>query len=157
MLKSLSCVWLFVTPWTVAGQAPLSMGIPQARILEWVVIPFSRGSSWPRDWILVSCIASRFFIIWATREAPQDSSIAGTDLPTKNDHLNLLLTRINSLVTAFADLQHTLKGVQCGFSVETQKAALCALGKTNRTGFQIDSFRRFYEPTSCISSYLEKH
>ena len=89
-------------------------GIPQARILEWVVIPFSRGSSWPRDWILVSCIASRFFIIWATRKAPQDSSIAGTDLPTKNDHLNLLLTRINSLVTAFADLQHTLKRIQGG-------------------------------------------
>ena len=88
--------------------------ILQALILEWVVIPFSRGSSWPRDWILVSCIASRFFIIWATREAPQDSSIAGTDLPTKNDHLNLLLTRINSLVTAFADLQHTLKRIQGG-------------------------------------------
>ena len=46
----LSHVWLFVTPWTVACQAPLSMGILQARILEWVAIPFSRGSSPPRDW-----------------------------------------------------------------------------------------------------------
>ena len=35
-------------------------GILQARILEWVAIPFSRGSSWPRDWTLVSCIAGRF-------------------------------------------------------------------------------------------------
>ena len=34
-----------VTPWTVACQAPLSMGILQARILEWVAVSFSRGSS----------------------------------------------------------------------------------------------------------------
>ena len=38
-----------VTPWTVAHQAPLSMGILQARILEWVAYPFSRGSSQPRN------------------------------------------------------------------------------------------------------------
>ena len=44
-------------------------GIFQARILEWVAIPFSRGSSQPRDWTQVSCIAGRFFTIWATREA----------------------------------------------------------------------------------------
>ena len=35
----LSRVRFFVTPWTVARQAPLSMGIPQARILEWVACP----------------------------------------------------------------------------------------------------------------------
>ena len=40
-------------------------GILQARILEWVAIPFSRGSSWPRDQSWVSCIASIFFTIWA--------------------------------------------------------------------------------------------
>ena len=40
--KSLSCVWLFVTPRTITHQAPLSMGILQERILEWVAIPFSR-------------------------------------------------------------------------------------------------------------------
>ena len=45
-------------------------GILQARILEWVAIPFSRGSSWPRDWTWVSCIAGRFFTIWGSREAP---------------------------------------------------------------------------------------
>ena len=43
--------------------------ILQASILEWVSILFSRGSSSPRDWMRVSCVASRFFIIWATREA----------------------------------------------------------------------------------------
>ena len=36
-------------------------GILQARILEWVAIPFSRGSSQPRDQIRVSCTVSRFF------------------------------------------------------------------------------------------------
>ena len=46
-------------------------GILQARMLEWVAVPFSRGSSWPRDWTEVSRIASRFFTSWATREAPK--------------------------------------------------------------------------------------
>ena len=44
-------------------------GILQARILEWVAISFSRGSSPPRNWTQVSCIAGRFFTIWATRGA----------------------------------------------------------------------------------------
>ena len=41
----------------------------QARVLEWVTISFSRGSSWPRDQTQVSCIAGRRFTLWATREA----------------------------------------------------------------------------------------
>ena len=45
-------------------------GILQARILEWVAISFSRGSSQPRDQIQVSRIAGRRFNHWATREAP---------------------------------------------------------------------------------------
>ena len=57
----LSRVWLFATPWTVASQAPLSMGILQAGILAWFVMPSSRGSSQPRDWTQVSCIAGGFF------------------------------------------------------------------------------------------------
>ena len=44
-------------------------GILQARILEWVAISFPRGSSWPRDWTWVSCVAGRCFTISATREA----------------------------------------------------------------------------------------
>ena len=49
------------------------MGILQTRILEWVAMPFSRGSSWPRDRIHVSnisCIAGRFFTTSAIWEAP---------------------------------------------------------------------------------------
>ena len=44
-------------------------GIFQARVLEWVAISFSRGSSWPQDRTKVSCIAGRHFTLWATREA----------------------------------------------------------------------------------------
>ena len=46
-------------------------GILQARILEWVAFPFSRGSSQPRDRTQVSCIAGGFFTSWATREAQE--------------------------------------------------------------------------------------
>ena len=44
-------------------------GILQARVLEWVAISFSRGSSRPRDWTQVSWIPGRRFNLWATREA----------------------------------------------------------------------------------------
>ena len=43
------------------------LGIFEARILEWAAIPFSRGSSRPRDGTRVSCIAGTFFTIWASR------------------------------------------------------------------------------------------
>ena len=45
-------------------------GILQTRILEWVAILFSRGSSQPRDWTQVSHVAGWFFTLWATREVP---------------------------------------------------------------------------------------
>ena len=44
-------------------------GIFQARVLEWIAISFSRGSSQPRNRTHVSCIAGKCFTIWATREA----------------------------------------------------------------------------------------
>ena len=46
-------------------------GILQARILEWVAFPFSRGSSQPRDQTQVSRIVGRFFTSWATKQ-PQE-------------------------------------------------------------------------------------
>ena len=65
----------FVTPWTVAHQAPLYMKILQARILESVAMSSSRGFSQPRDWThisCISCIAGRFFYHWPTKEAHAD-------------------------------------------------------------------------------------
>ena len=59
-------------------------GILQARILEWVVISFSRGSSQPRDRTQVSCIADRFFTVRGTRERagkdPINPGLAPPDL-----------------------------------------------------------------------------
>ena len=56
----LSQVWLFATLWTIARQAPLSIGF--SRILEWVAMPSSRGSSRPRDQTCISCTADGLFL-----------------------------------------------------------------------------------------------
>ena len=61
-------------------------GILQARMLEWVAIFFSRGSSWPRDSTWVPWITGRFFIIWTTREAGRVSWL----LPIRQLQIKLL-------------------------------------------------------------------
>ena len=58
---SLSRVRLFVTPWTVAYWAPLSLGILRARILEWFAMTSFEGSSHPRNQTQVSRIPDGFF------------------------------------------------------------------------------------------------
>ena len=57
------------TLWTAACQTPLSMEFSRKEYWEWVAMPFSRGSSQPRDQIQVSLIAGWFFTARATREA----------------------------------------------------------------------------------------
>ena len=67
------------SPWTGVPGGLQSMGshrvghdwsnLAAAAALEWVAIPFSRGSSRLRDWIQISHIAGEFLTIWATREA----------------------------------------------------------------------------------------
>ena len=64
---------LFVTPMDCSLLGSSVHGILQARILEWVAVPFSRGPSRPRDQTWVSCIASKFFTIWATSEVLSSS------------------------------------------------------------------------------------
>ena len=76
----LLCVCVLVaqscpTLWDPMGYSPPGSsvhGIFQARIPEWLAISFSRGSSSPRDWTWVSCIAGRLFTIWVTREVILD-------------------------------------------------------------------------------------
>ena len=70
-LHTMLCLVTQSCPTLQPHQVPLSMGILQARILEWVAIPSSRGSSPPRDRTQVSCIAGGFFTIWVIRE-PQE-------------------------------------------------------------------------------------
>ena len=69
LLSHFSHVQLFATLLAAAHPGTSYYGILQARILEWVAMLSSRGSSRPRDWTQVSHIAGRFFTIWATREA----------------------------------------------------------------------------------------
>ena len=68
MLVTQSCP-TFCNPMDCSPPGSRVHGILQARILKWIAIPFSRGSSQPRDWTQVSCIAGGFFTIWDTREA----------------------------------------------------------------------------------------
>ena len=58
-------------------------GILQERILEWVAISFSRGSSQSRDRNQVFCIAGRFFTIWATRKAYNAVKVYSTQYVSK--------------------------------------------------------------------------
>ena len=71
------CVCVLPTQWCPAICDPIDCsllgcsvhGILQGRIPEWVAISISRGPSWPRDQTQVSCVAGRFFTVWATRDA----------------------------------------------------------------------------------------
>ena len=80
--------------------------ILQARILEWVAFPFSRGSSEPRDRTQVSCIAGGFLTCWATMEAqeywsrwpipsPGDLRIPGIELGSPAMQADSLPTQIS--------------------------------------------------------------
>ena len=61
----LSCIWLFSTHGLQAARLPLH-GISQARIPERVAISHSTGSSWPKNWIRISCIGRQILYHWAT-------------------------------------------------------------------------------------------
>ena len=74
--KSLQSCLTLCDPMDCSPSGSSVHGILQARILEWVSRPSSRGSSWPRDGTQVSCIAGRCFIIWDTRAVPPYSGIA---------------------------------------------------------------------------------
>ena len=64
-------------PYRLVCQASLSMGTLQARILEWVTMPSSKGSSWLRDWTPVSHTAGGFFTVWATTRPFYSRSFPG--------------------------------------------------------------------------------
>ena len=70
LLSSVSRVWLCVTPWTVAHQAPLSIKSPRHEY--WSRFPCPPPGDLPNPGIepRAYCVAGRFFIIWASREAP---------------------------------------------------------------------------------------
>ena len=73
-------------------------GILQARMLEWVAISISRGSSKPGDWTRVSCIAGKFFTIWAPRK-PQGGN-RGLEFSRKRKRQTSFFFPLYSLVLA---------------------------------------------------------
>ena len=88
-----SCIRLFATPWTIY----IVHGILQARILERVAFPFSRGSSQPRDWTQVSCIAGRSLPAEPPRK-PKNTGVGSLSLlqwifPTQELNWGLLVCR----------------------------------------------------------------
>ena len=74
-------------------QAPL-----QARILEWVAIPFSNGSSWPRFWSWVFWISSRFSTVWVTRSSSV-SYLSLCQVPTHETSLLIQPAKYLSIFT----------------------------------------------------------
>ena len=79
--QSLSCIWIFCDPMDCSPPGSSVHGIFQARILEWVAISFSKGSSPPRDWNHISCIGRWIFYHWATYLA----RLFGDKVPTPTD------------------------------------------------------------------------
>ena len=67
-VKSLSRARLFTTPWTVAYQAPLSMGFYRQEYWSGLPFPSPGDLPWPRDQTQISRIAGRCFNLWATRD-----------------------------------------------------------------------------------------
>ena len=74
VLITQSCLVLF-DPMDYSPLGSSAHGILQARILEWIAIPSSRGSSQPKDWTQVSCITAGFFTLWATQEAHRGDQV----------------------------------------------------------------------------------
>ena len=90
--KSLTGVRLLATPWTPPGSSV--HGVLQARILEWVAIPSSRGSSWPRDRTPFSCTAGSRFTLWATGEAAQSNRICVLSFPSLLISVSIVLASL---------------------------------------------------------------
>ena len=114
-VKSLSRVRLFATPWTVGSPPGSSVhGILQARILEWVAISFSRGSSRPRDQTQVSHIAGRRFNLWATREAHDTSNESTTIIWSFSNYRKLIYHFLQKMINTINEQLD-----ECLFSLQT--------------------------------------
>ena len=105
------CVWvaqsclILCHPMDYSPPGSSVHGILQARILEWVAIYFSRGSSPPRDWTWISWTACRFFAIWATWE----------------DQRLLRVMEMQNMVDAFMEYSATIRNKLQGHAVVSRE------------------------------------
>ena len=98
-VKSLSRVWLFETQWTLCSLPGFSVhGNFQTRVLEWVAVSFSRGSSSLRGWTWVSCTADRCFTTWASREAPIKIAVNSNNLEIKLWENNISISQRAAII-----------------------------------------------------------
>ena len=110
--------------WSLPGSSV--HGIFQARVLVWVAISFSRGSSPPRDWTWVSCIAGIFFTNWATREAL--SCIHILLYKCQFPHTSFVL--ITLTLCDGGNLFYRLETVDCKFLQSRHPPVLCTTGSS---------------------------
>ena len=108
-------------------------GILQARIVEWA-IPFSRGSSWPRDWTLVSLTAGRFFTVWTTKEAPENMNRSINSTGIESEILKLSKIKSSRPEIFTSEFHWT-------FKEEVTTALLKFLQKSTEEQYQIHSMR----------------
>ena len=121
-------------------------GIFQARILEWVAIFFSRRSSWPKDWTLVSHIVGRRFTVWATRGSLKDYDLQKQEKWMKKQRQKwqgLILARLQGHVITsreqFGSLRRCGGKFLCAFNwVES----LSRQGAHSRCSFSAERTRR---------------
>ena len=86
-------------------------GILQARILEWVAVPFSRGSSQPSDQTQVSRIAGRFFTSWATRLHRQGNTLISKFRDDKDGEATEFLLKFKKAKHIIFDVVYALCSV----------------------------------------------
>ena len=128
---SLSHVWLFVTPWTVAHQASLSMGFSRQEDWNGLPLPSPGGSSLPRGWTWVSHTAGRFLTIWATWEASAGWALSPSVLLHPCYSRNVIMLQFYSM---FNDL--TSKSTEFWFSPINPLQLLLIIGVDKLSCFQ---------------------
>ena len=112
--KTLSCVWL-CNPMDCSLLGSSGHGILQARIVEWVTFPFSRGSSQPRDRTQVSQIAGGFFTIWATMKAHnlQKKKKRKNQTTVHLKHRNVCTPKFGAVAIQQTSINHTSHRLPC--------------------------------------------
>ena len=157
----LSHIWLFCDPKDCSPAGSSAHGILQARILEGVAIPFSRGSSWPREWTHFSCLAGRFF----TTEAPEKPSIlysvqfssVAQSCPTLWDPIvdikitSILLTKVCSKGTQ-RSLKCVFNWARKGYAATTNGTKATSYEKANNK--MILDLGRFRKSDSLCSKWI---
>ena len=136
-------------PWAVAHQAPLLMGILQARILEWAATSSSRRSSQPRDWTQISCIVGGFLTVWATWEVQSPRILEwvaclfsrGSSLPRNRTRVSCIA---DSLPTELPGKSPGLALILFDFSKEWNHVSQCGIKPFSTLQFIRSNWRTCY-------------